>query len=82
MMRRNQREVSFPFPADLQRIRKLRSSSFSGSLFVPLVQYFEFRLNNLKAPAVTVFIDFAVESDNLSGLKLVAEIGGIEPNAF
>ncbi len=61
-----------------QRCCRLVISAVSGGI----AQHFKLRLDNLQLSAARVLLHLAIERDQLAGLELILQIGGIEPEAF
>ena len=68
--------------ADFERSGQLLFRGVSATVVGRLPDDLELGLGELKFAATVVFLDLAVQGDDLAGLELVSKIGGIEPDTL
>src|SRR5579871_494691 len=68
--------------AHLERGCGLALGCILRTVLIRVTKDFELRLNQLQLGAAIVFLDLAVESDDLSRFEAVAQISRVEPNTL
>ena len=68
--------------SDLQRSRQFLLGRIAASGGCCIIQNFKLWLYQLQLAAIQISLHLAVESDYLTGLKTVTQVGCVEPNAL